>query len=288
MERDELKKACKNYKNLKNVGALATYGITPSTDLTVVKKAWEKLPEKYLKPFASCYGSYISNNRKLILEKNWKYYVAYPSMPIWFPKMVEEFNEFYDNLNIEILENKTTNLEFDFKKVRDYYDRTYSNKIIVKYNDKFGQKKVCVPLIRFDYADDYSPETKYIFNYSLVILIRMLGRAEKFTDPFYSPRGSKMRYLTRINNENRGYRSFSETYITLGGLKKFDDIELVNKAIEECKVATRYMKQTGIYRAIIGEKKKVTKKKKTLGKITNRTFIGNCQCDDCRRLREGG
>lgn len=286
MERAELKKACKKYKELRYVGALASSGVTANIDLDIIKKAWDISPYKRTKHFIGCYAGYITTGRDLIEKKNWKYYVAYSSMPIWFPKMVEEFNEFYDNINLEILEFKTTNLEFTKKKIRDYYlGSKYLTKIVVKYSNKRGQKKVCMPLVKFNYADGYSPEAKYIFNYNMVILLRMLCPSEKFTDLFYSPRGSKMKYLTKVNNDNEGYRSFSEIDITLEGLKKFDDIELVNSKIGELDVKNRYIKQTGIYKAVTREKrKKEVKEIKKVVKIAP-VFIGNCQCPDCKRMR---
>ena len=100
----EIKEFCKNkgYKNLM-LGSKMNYGCYPSTDLKRIEDSWNLQPKSISGAFVNCYSGYLSRNKNLITTTDWKYYVSYPCMPEWFPELVEEFNKFYDNLNIEIL-----------------------------------------------------------------------------------------------------------------------------------------------------------------------------------------
>ena len=215
----ELNESFKNkgYKSVMLKSGISQ-GCSPSIEKKDVKRSWEHLPNRQLPPFISCYASYLTTGKKLVTKKRkWKYYVAYPSMPEWFPEFVSDFNNFYDNLGIELLESRPVFLTY---KLRSYNDWAYSTtvskkKISMEYSDKGGMVEAIVPMIRFDYSDDYDPISKYFFNYALTILIRMLSFSESFTNPFYNPKGNKMRYLVGVNNRNKGYRSFSEKKIIL-------------------------------------------------------------------------
>ena len=228
-------------------------------------------------------------------------------MPEWFPELVEEFNKFYDNLNIEILKSKDAYIKFTKKVFRTWDYNTSreirSNKFEMTLSETKGQKKVCIPLIKFDYGEDYDPVIKYYFNYSLVILIRMLSAPERFTNPFFTPSGSKMRYLVKVNNENQGYRSFSDSKITLKQLKLLDDIELLNSNVDKVyfpkKKMFSYVKQTDFFNVITGGKyiKKYSLNRNPPVKKDTRPLLNDyqnlrpvlgCNCSQCANLRKQG
>ncbi len=311
---EEIKEFCKNegYRKLM-LGNKMSYGCYPSTNLDKIKTAWTLQPQKIHDSFMSCYSGYLSSNKHLIKETGWKYYVSYPFIPEWFPELVEEFNEFYDNLKIEILESKDVYLKF-IKKTSRTWDYNKNKEINVErfemnFDEKEGHKKVCIPLVRFDYADDYDPVIKYYFNYSLVILIRMLSIPERFTDPFFTPSGSKMRYLVKVNNKNRGYRSFSDSKITLKGLKLLDDVELLNSNVNKVyfpeKRIFSYVKQTDFFNVITGGdyikyyswNKKPQVKERNKPQVKKETYLNDnidympvegCDCGQCEKLRKQG
>ena len=102
MELAEIKKYCKDYKNILKSNRMSI-GITPHSKLKVVEDAWEKLPETHKSPWIGCYAGYLMNRNTKIKEENLEYFVAYPAMPKWFPEVVEDFNKFFDHIKIEIV-----------------------------------------------------------------------------------------------------------------------------------------------------------------------------------------
>lgn len=288
----------KGYKRVTLESGLSP-GCAPSTVKRDVKKAWEHLPNRQLKPFIGCYASYLTTGKTLVNKKRkWKYYVAYPSMPEWFPEFVDDFNNFYDNLGIELLESKPIFLNYNIRTFNDWaYSSRQEKRVSMRYSDKDGVRKAIVPMIRFDYSDDYDPISKYFFNYSITILVRMLSFSESFTNPFYNPKGNKMKYLVGVNNRSAGYRSFSEKKISLKGLKRIDDVDHVNEICK--KIYGIRMKQTDFYNLIangeaiknsllntkLGIKKKVVARKPQTA-FGQAGYVDDCSCAACRRQRK--
>jgi hypothetical protein len=272
----EIKEYCK--KHFKSL-VIGSYGIVASTDLKTVRGSWNTLPHGLPANWLSCYAGYLYNYKKLTRRiRKFSYYVAYPAMPIWFPKLLDDFNGCFDNINLEIVETKTSNLKFIKKQQTDWNHRGDPIKReywVARYDDEDGVKKFITPIVRFNYSEKYNKCAQYYFNYSLVILMRMISLPERFINPLsIKYRGSVLKYLAKVNNENRGYRSFSEREVSASGLAALADYETVNTAAKRMARADYNYKQTRIFSEMSPKGSKQTKKKRQL-----------CMCTDCRRGR---
>jgi hypothetical protein len=302
----EIKKEIKSrgyWKNSVNFGTGFGAGISPHIDYKKVKRAWEKLP-KTDSLYISCYSPYFMKNKRLIEKTGWNYHVAYPPMPIWFPEFADEFNNFFEHIKLEIRNIRNVKifiaeqkgiewLENGTKEVKNYIITTSPMGL---KRGKYVVKNLTYPLVKFHYDDGYDPVIKYLFNYSVVILIRILSYGEKFHNPLQRKPSDKMKFLVKLNNENKGYRSFSETDITLEQLKKLDDIDLLNSNKDKVfdLKSKNYVKQTDFINVVTGgnyvkrtnfEKDIETARKLEEARAKNYNAVPGCNCGACRKAR---
>lgn len=298
----QAKKLLKNegYKNISLSGGMSV-GHVSDISLEKVKRSWSTLPMRKQEPFHSCYAGYITSDRKIVdMKQKWKYYAAFPSVPVWFPEFVEDFNSFFDNIKIEVLDTRTSFINLQLVETPMWGSKTgeVMQNLGYKFNTTKGDIEVSMPLIRFDYAEEYDIKVQYFFNYIVVIFVRMLNLVERFTNPFYYPKGDKIKYLVGVNNRNKGYRTLSEKIITLKDLKKLDDIELMNNNVDS--VYRKWSGQTRIFSYLIKDKQKerktiIAKKVVVKRPLASRTvrqksaeiieYLPSCQCQYCQRYR---
>ncbi|PNX51814.1 MAG: hypothetical protein BV456_01680 [Thermoplasmata archaeon M8B2D] len=213
-------------------------GIEAGYDYDTIKRSWERFPYYVSNNFYGCYAGYLSGKDcKKIKETGLYFYVAYFLMPIWFPEVVKEFNDWFKNIQLEILDVKTQPVYFN-EGVKRIWTAT-SQKNIRGYTLEFRNRggsfyKDCLfPIVKFHYSEKYEPIIRFHLNYSLVILFRMLSYSEKYHHLLQNKPHNKLEYLVRLNNRNKGYRSFSEKNTSLEQIKLLDDIDLVNSNVDK-------------------------------------------------------
>lgn len=315
----EIKKGLRtgNWRSKLYMSSAFSEGMVAKSNKKSVQDSWETFPQKIPYNFIGCYAGYFGNNNKLLELKKWSYYVAFQAMPIWFPEFVDEFNNFFDNIKIEILDIKNYPIHFEPHATRVWGPTkpviVQGSKILWGKGDI--EKEICVPFIRLVYNEKYNSTVKFLFNYIIVILIRMLNYGEKYHHPFNNKPRDMMKYLVKLNNKNKGYRTFSEEKITLEELKLLDNIELVNSNSDYAyHKKLRALKQTDIFskltsntykkridfksavdKQLIKEernaKTRLEREKEYKAANENRllnyyTIIDGCNCWDCRAARE--
>lgn len=266
-------------------------GIEANEDYTIAKNGWKKLPANCTVRFYGCYATYLSK-RKDIENTGLFYHVAYPLMPLWFTDVVKEFNDLFKNIQLEITDSKEQNLFFNERKTVAWGETRQVQ--VIKYRMEYGSrigsyyKKCLVPLVKFHYSENYNPIIRYYFNYFLVILFRMLSYTEKFHHPLQNTPSKKLEYLCRLNNKNKGYRSFSEKDTNVEQIKLLDDIDLVNSNVDKIHHRSlTSLRQTDLLNVLTGGK---YVKKTDFGFRIERINKAKknpsvCNCDACRRAR---
>jgi hypothetical protein len=278
--RKTLKENEKFYGSWKDTLQLRDFytGITPNIHYNTVKKYWKNLPKSVSgnRNFITCYSPYLRTGQKLINKSGWKYHVAYNTMPIWFPEFVEEFNNFFDNIKLEILDIKSSSLYFSERSSSIWGTGEGVKTYVVSLEPNGGKKlkRTVTPIVRFYYNDNYNPTVKFLFNYSVVILVRLLCYGEKFHHPLVRKPRNMMKYLVELNNSNRGYRSFSEKDTSLEQLKLLDDTELVNSNVDKV-----FYKKNGRF--------VITKQTDFINKITGGNYVKKSNfAEQVKRIEE--
>ena len=197
-----------------------------------IEKSWKDFPQSLsgTSIYAGCFGgSYSYKNTSSSPE----FYFVYPYMPVWYIKLVDEFNSFYENIHLDIINDKSIYLKSAIEK-NDWNDNSYVEWKEVK-NDGEGVFETKVPLFSLQFSEEYKGYPRKHVRYVLSIFVRHLCYAERYISITKdSEPENVMDKIIEINNKRREYRSIyvSSRGLSLELLKNFDDIKLVNKALD--------------------------------------------------------
>lgn len=242
-------------------------GIFSSKNLDKVKEGFDSLPfyNGGLNSLYGCYAGFIQNFSN---TEGYEHFIAYNVMPLWIEEFVEDFNNFFDNIKLEIIDKKE--IPVTVTKGSTTVWGTYSKRTVPSFylhkksswstRDSYV-KNVSIPLIKFSYSSDYEQLIVHHFNYSLGILLRMLSYSEKYHHMFRNKPINRMKYVLELNNSHKGgYRTFSHNRVTLEELKILDNIEEVNSKVQDIyKDRKGVLKQTDIFNVLTGKKPQVIK-----------------------------
>jgi hypothetical protein len=184
-----------------------------------------------------CFGWYWGR-----IQEGKKFFVfGFRFLPIWITDFVDEFNQAFKNIKIEVLCLKPLYIELGTPGVQ----RTVTDEI------PESGANACSMLFRFRFCKEYPDKAIKFAEYTLHHFVRQLSFQEfswnsaRYLIDTKFPKTVEFPHLHasifRSNNEKEKYRALAEKKITLNNVLNFDSIERANKAIE------RYTKySTGI------------------------------------------
>lgn len=208
------------------------------------KQAWRRFPEltdSYY--FRECFATYFSR-----ASSDRRYLVfAFPVVPIWYSKVIDQFNKEFTNIRYKILDEKDV-----------YFNPNSSyNKVITSSVGGNIYPAKC-PLFTIEFSKEYKEKSIYYLRYVLSIFLRLMSLVEskKFIKVEDLDREEEdwLEFLIQRNNSNRSYRSLSEKYLDRENFLNLDSPEKINHSFN----TNRYLRQTSIMR-YAGSNKKMWK-----------------------------
>lgn len=178
--------------------------------------------------FITCFATYFSR------YKPQKLYYAFPCVPDYFPKVIDDLNGLFKNIKYEIIKEQTAYLQL-VKLSTNYWSELRTPLVYKLFAQKIDSGGIPVKkyLLSNSFADGYTEQSKKFLQYNLSILVRMLSFPENYLSGYDEdklPEEDYVDFLVRINNRNKGYRTFSERTIYRETIESLDNIENCNKS----------------------------------------------------------
>jgi hypothetical protein len=227
--------------------------------------------------FSNSLGSNV--NHFLCFNPYWSYYTkdrkfffSHPLYPTWYDKIIEEFNDTFENLKIDILDSK---LVFAKKnKEEGWGDEDSSSKLIVSEDGE--DFEFSTALLTLEVNSKYDDTARKRIMYFIHHFLRMIS----ITEASYIKANEKdpgkdyLECVLNINNRsigNASYRALSAIPIKFEDFLLVDKIELANKKLGGSPMYST-VKQTGIHERIAGVKKEPPKPPPVLEELPDLNF----------------
>lgn len=181
-----------------------------------------------------CFDPYWRNYNPSV-----KFFFSHCIYPNWYGKVVEEFNETFNNIKIDIIDEKN----FYTKEFRTQgWDGKIDEYLIV---DKSGNIEFKTALITLELNKRYSEATTKKLKYFIHHFMRMLhiGEGNYLRSDEKDPGKNYLQFVLDINNRALDSRALAEEYMDLDIFSLIDNIDISNKALG----SSGTKKQTSIY-----------------------------------------
>lgn len=184
-----------------------------------------------------------------------KFFFSHPLYPVWYYKVLDEFNNTFDNIKIDILDSKSV---FAKKVSKDNWGEPKTNtSMLVLSND--GDIEFSTALLTLELNSKYQKYSDKKIKYFIHHFLRMISITESSYIKVLEddPKENYVDYVLGINNRSchlYGYRSLSENAVNYEDFILIDDVDLVNKALESS--SDSITKQTGIHNRLARFKNK--------------------------------
>lgn len=214
-----------------------------SHNITSEPECWIIGDSKYYECFDPFWSRYSYSGSKL-------FYYSYPALPVWYEKVINEFNEIIEHSKIEILVEK--DIYGDLIRPSKW-GRTNSSDYVKIIPGNSGEFKFKSAIFTNNISDKFSSNAKRNIEYQIHHYLRMISYTEinyinlddKEPDSYYveAPLIYNNRSLPLHN-----YRALKDTPLDLSELKLLDQVDVINRLFK-----SGYIKQSGFFDKILWE-----------------------------------
>lgn len=189
-----------------------------SKDSEFIKAVWKNFPVNNMSCnyYYVCFSPYFG-----IFKSDCNFYFAFPSVPVWYMDVINDFNSKFNNIKYKVIDDKIVYINDS---------RRYASL------EKDGYLKINIearcPLFTIEFSDKYSDISRKGLGYFVHHMLRMINIGENYTniDEVLNGYGdiSPLEFIIKANNRQKGYRSLAEINLTIDHLMSLDDIDKVN------------------------------------------------------------